>query len=79
MLGAANRDPRVFDRPERFDVRRGNAGDQLAFSSGAHYCLGAGLARMEAARRSADETTDADPAGVRRDAGAAAWRREDGR
>jgi len=48
VLGAANRDPRVFERPERFDITRANAGEHLAFSSGAHYCLGAGLAKMEA-------------------------------
>ncbi|MCO1661001.1 cytochrome P450 [Pseudonocardia humida] len=47
MLGGANRDPAVFPEPARFDVTRANAGEHLAFSSGIHYCLGAGLARME--------------------------------
>jgi cytochrome P450 len=47
LLGAANRDPRVFDEPGRFDVTRAGAGKHLAFSSGIHYCLGAALARME--------------------------------
>ncbi len=47
LLGGANRDPEVFDEPGRFDVGRPNAGEHLAFSSGIHYCLGAGLARME--------------------------------
>jgi cytochrome P450 len=48
MLGGANRDPAVFDDPERFDVRRANARKHLAFGSGPHMCLGAALARMEA-------------------------------
>ena len=47
LLGGANRDPDVFAEPQRFDVGRLNAGDHVAFSSGIHYCLGAGLARME--------------------------------
>lgn len=47
VLGAANRDPKVFTDPARLDVTRPNAGEHMAFSSGAHYCLGAGLARME--------------------------------
>jgi Cytochrome P450 len=47
LLGGANLDPAVFADPHRFDVTRPNAGDHVAFSSGIHYCLGAGLARME--------------------------------
>lgn len=46
-LAGANRDPAVFTDPARFDIARANAKSHLAFSSGIHVCLGAGLARME--------------------------------
>ncbi|UNS95066.1 cytochrome P450 [Streptomyces tubbatahanensis] len=47
VLGAANRDPVIFPDPHRFDISRSGAGQHLAFLSGAHYCVGAPLARME--------------------------------
>jgi cytochrome P450 len=47
VLAGANRDPRVFEHPERFDVARENAREHVSFSGGRHYCLGASLARME--------------------------------
>lgn len=49
LLGAANRDPAAFDRPERFRLDRPPTPKVLAFASGPHLCIGAPLARMEAA------------------------------
>lgn len=47
-LTGANRDPRVYENPHTLDLARENARTHLAFAAGAHYCLGASLARMEA-------------------------------
>jgi cytochrome P450 len=46
-LAGANRDPEIFQDPDRFDLRRGNSRLQLAFAHGPHFCLGAHLARLE--------------------------------
>lgn len=48
VLATANRDPLVFDQPERFDITRTNARRHLAFVTGPHACIGGALARLEA-------------------------------
>lgn len=78
-LATANRDPRVFPDPERFDIRRAPAG-QLGFAHGPHFCLGAAPARVQTEialtallRRSPDLT----PAGAaRRALDPGTWRLE---
>ncbi|GFH34829.1 cytochrome P450 family protein [Streptomyces pacificus] len=73
-IAAAGRDPARFERPDTFDIHRGTAGSRqghVAFGHGIHFCLGAGLARMESRvalltllRRCPDLALDADPAGL---------------
>jgi cytochrome P450 len=47
LFGGANRDPRVFPEPDRFDVARANAAEHIGFGGGIHVCIGAPLARVE--------------------------------
>jgi hypothetical protein len=70
LVGSANRDPRVFVDPDRYDLGRDTA-DLVSFGVARHFCLGASLARLEArialgelAARVADY--EVDPAGARR-------------
>jgi cytochrome P450 len=46
-IGGANRDPDVFDQPDRLRIDRPDASRHLSFSLGIHHCLGAALARLE--------------------------------
>jgi cytochrome P450 len=59
VVGAANRDERRYDNPDRFDVHR-EIGQHLAFGYGIHFCLGAALARLEG-RIALDEMLDRFP------------------
>ncbi|HTZ44450.1 MAG TPA: cytochrome P450 [Jatrophihabitans sp.] len=48
-FGGVNRDPRAFPDPDRFDVTAARAHPPMLFGGGAHYCLGAALAKIELA------------------------------
>jgi cytochrome P450 len=72
LVGSANRDPRVFSDPDRYDLDRPEPLPQLAsFGFGRHFCLGASLARLEA-RVALEELVavvedyDIDPDGIER-------------
>ena len=72
LVGSANRDPRVFAHPDRYDLQRSEPLPQLAsFGFGRHFCMGASLARLEA-RVALEELVaafdgyDIDPAGLER-------------
>jgi hypothetical protein len=47
FLGAANRDPRMFERPDEFDLSRSNSGKHLSFGVGLHACLGRQIATLQ--------------------------------
>jgi cytochrome P450 len=64
---AANRDPKIFADPDRFDIRRENSRLHLSFGAGLHLCSGAALSRVEAqevlstvAKRFPDVTVEGD-------------------
>jgi cytochrome P450 len=58
VRGSANRDPSKFADPDRIDIRRSTAG-HVALGTGIHYCIGAGLAKLEGALALSELTTRA--------------------
>lgn len=71
VTAAANRDPGTFPDPDRFDVRRRGA-THLGFGFGAHFCIGAALARLVAVAAVRSLVTER-PDLVVRDPGAVTW------
>ena len=69
LLGAANRDPSVFDEADALDVGR-DPNPHLAFGAGVHFCLGGPLARVELAESLRLLRRGVPPAGARRDTAA---------
>ena len=59
-MGSANRDERVFENPDTFDIDRTWPRPHVAFGHGIHVCLGAALARLEM-RVSLEELLDRFP------------------
>ena len=69
LWGAANRDPAHFDAPDEFRLDRAAGKGHITFGKGAHFCVGAALARLEATvvlRRLLERTTAIDVADVGR-------------
>ncbi|WP_409329665.1 cytochrome P450 [Trujillonella humicola] len=70
VYGSANRDESVFPDADSFDADRANAREHVAFGHGLHVCVGAGLARLEAAAAlraladHVDELSVVDPAAL---------------
>lgn len=65
VYASANRDPRVFENPDTFDVTR-NVRKHVGFGHGVHMCMGLHLARLENAQRSGVDVEPGDAVGVRR-------------
>lgn len=66
---SANRDPEVFENPDEFILRRPNVGKHVTFGHGIHHCMGAGIARNEAAQMInsiLDRYSKIEPAGERK-------------